>query len=356
MSEHPAASAASAAAPSSGSRELSLHGLEIESRTQLGLVVRRFLHHRLAVGAIVVFVGICALAIFSSPVQLLGYRLPLVHVRLGPRVTAGTYLAAYDFKEVDPLAGEANPTYPASARPSYAHPFGRDPIGRDVFARVLEGTKQSLKVGLGVALISSLLGTALGAVAGFYGGWVDNLLMRFTDLVLTLPLLAVLLVLARFGDRVPVVGQTLSKRDATAVLLVLSLLLWTPVARLVRGVFLSLREKEFVEAARALGARDARIIVRHLLPNAIGPIIVRTTLVVATAILIESALSFLGLGIKAPATSLGLLIASAKDSFTFTPWEIWFPGLMILAICLCINFVGDGLRDALDPTGTRVRV
>ena len=307
------------------------HGLEERARTQLQLIVRRFFRHKLAVGALVVFLGICAMSFFSRSVGV------------------------YDFAAPDPLAGQANPNYPTSARPSYAHPFGRDPIGRDVYSRVLEGTRQSIKVGLGTALISSLIGTVIGAIAGYYRGALDNWLMRFTDLVLTLPLLAVLLVLSRFGYKIPLVGGILNRRDATAVLIILSLLVWTPVARLVRGVFLSLREKEYVESARALGARDRRIILKHLLPNAVGPIIVQTTLVVATAILVETALSFLGFGIVPPATSLGLMITQAKDAFTFTPWEIWFPGLMIVTICLCINFIGDGLRDALDPTGRRMK-
>lgn len=304
-------------------------GLEVQSRSQLQLTVRRFLRHKLAVGALIVFLGICIMSAFSDQIGV------------------------YEYERPDPLS--VNAAEPSTARPSYAHPFGEDPIGRDVYSRVLEGTRQSVKVGIGTALISSLVGTVLGAIAGYYRGWVDNILMRFTDLVLTLPILAVLLVLAKFGGKIPLIGPTLARKDATAVLLILSMLVWTPVARIVRGIFLSLREKEYVEAARALGASDARIIVRHLLPNAIGPIIVQTTLVVAAAILVETALSFLGFGIQPPATSLGRMVTDAKDAFRFTPWEIWFPGLMIVAICLCINFIGDGLRDALDPTGKRVR-
>lgn len=335
--------------------EVYRQGLEVEARTQFQLMRRRFFRHRLAVGASLVFLGICIMAFLSTPLQVLGWKLPYLHVNLGPKVKIGSNIATYDFVADDPYAGSADPEYPKSARPSYAHPFGRDDIGRDVFARVLEGTKQSLKVGIGVALITSLVGIVVGALAGFYRGWIDNLLMRFTDLVLTLPSLVVLLVIARLGKKIPFVGGTLDKHDAVAVLLVLSLVLWTSAARLVRGVMLSLREKEYVEAARALGARDRRIIIKHLLPNAVGPIIVQATLVVATAILIETALSFLGFGIVIPATSLGKQITDAQGSFRFTPWEIWFPGLMIVAICLCINFIGDGLRDALDPTGKRLR-
>jgi peptide/nickel transport system permease protein len=309
--------------------EMYRHGLEIRARSQMELIVRRFLRHKLAVGALIVFIALCMLSFFSKQ------------------------LAVYDFKNPDPIAGAGNPNYPQSARPAYAHPFGRDPIGRDVYARVLEGTRQSIKVGVGTAFISSAIGTVLGGLAGYYRGRLDNLLMRLTDLVLTIPALAVLLVLSRFGHKIPLVGGIVGKKDATAVLIILSLLVWTAAARLVRGIFLSLREKEYVEAARAVGASDVRIMARHLLPNAVGPIIVQTTLVVASAILLETALSFLGFGIVPPATSLGQMIATSQDSFFFTPWEVWFPGLMIVGICLCINFIGDGLRDALDPTGRR---
>jgi peptide/nickel transport system permease protein len=196
-----------------------------------------------------------------------------------------------------------------------------------------------------VAILSTVIGTAIGALAGYFGGWIDNLLMRFTDLILTLPLLAVLLVAsAKFGNG-----------NQYRVALILALLFWTGIARVVRGIFLSLREKEYVEAAKAAGAGDFRIIFRHILPNSLGPIIVNMTLTVAGAILIESALSFLGFGIKPPTPALGLLISDGATEMQTAWWLVVFPGVMIMAIVLCINFIGDGLRDALDPTQRRVR-
>jgi peptide/nickel transport system permease protein len=200
-------------------------------------------------------------------------------------------------------------------------------------------------VALIVAVVSTTIGTVIGACAGYFGSWIDNLLMRFTDLILTLPLLAVLLVASnKFGSG-----------NQYHVALILAFLLWTGIARVVRGIFLSLREKEYVEAAKAAGAGDVRIIFRHMLPNAMGPIIVNMTLIVAGAILIEAALSFLGFGIKPPTPALGSLISDGQNEMQTAWWLVVFPGIAIMVIVLCINFIGDGLRDALDPTQRRVR-
>jgi peptide/nickel transport system permease protein len=181
-------------------------------------------------------------------------------------------------------------------------------------------------------------------VAGFYGGWVDNILMRLTDLVLTLPLLAVLLTAAAM------LGQGSQWR----VSIIVALFIWTGLARVVRGVFLSLREKEYVEAARASGSGDLRIMFRHILPNTLGPIVVNGTLIIGAAIVLEAALSFLGFGIKPPTPSLGALIAGGKQAEQ-NWWLTVFPGLALLVIVISVNFVGDGLRDALDPQQRRVR-
>jgi ABC-type dipeptide/oligopeptide/nickel transport system permease subunit len=209
---------------------------------------------------------------------------------------------------------------------------------------VIWGIRTSEEVGVFVAVVSSILGLAVGAVSGYYRGWVDNILMRITDLVLTLPFLAILLTAAAL------LGQGSQWR----ISIILALLLWTGIARIVRGVFLSLREKEYVEAAKACGAGDMRIMFRHILPNTLGPVIVNGTLSVATAILVEAALSFLGFGIKPPTPSLGVLIQGGQTN----PQQWWltiFPGITIVLIVLCVNFVGDGLRDALDPQQRRVR-
>ncbi|HUY30974.1 MAG TPA: ABC transporter permease [Acidimicrobiales bacterium] len=234
-----------------------------------------------------------------------------------------------------------------SGGPTWQHPFGVDPIGHDVFAQVMQGTKEDIQVALLVAAVTTLIGTTIGALAGYFRGWVDPILMRFTDFILAVPLLAVLAVLANLA----------SKQSGSWfwVAMIIGFLAWTYVARLVRADFLSLRERDFVEAARAIGASNRRIIVRHLLPNAIGPIIVNATLTVANAIILESTLSFLGLGIQPPNISLGTLVASGEGDATTFWWLFVFPAAFIIVLILCINFIGDGLREAFDPRRSRVR-
>lgn len=208
----------------------------------------------------------------------------------------------------------------------------------------MRGTQTSLKIAIMIALGSTLLGAVWGAVAGFYRGIVDAVMMRIADLVLTLPLFAIALVI--------------SSRTGGSwywIAIVIAGLTWAYVARVVRSAVLSLREKEFIEAARALGASDTRIIFRHLLPNALGPIIVNATILVATGILTETALSFLGFGVQPPDTSLGLLVSQAQTAVDTRPWLFYIPGAFIIAIALTINFIGDGLRDAFDPRQQRVR-
>jgi ABC-type dipeptide/oligopeptide/nickel transport system permease subunit len=226
--------------------------------------------------------------------------------------------------------------------PSAQHPFGTDTIGHDMFAQVLAGTATSITTALVVAGLATVIGTVIGAVAGYYGGWADAVLMRLTDLVLVVPLLAILLVLA---------NTVKTKADNWLfIALIMAFVLWTVLARLVRGTFLSLREREFIEAENAIGSSDLRIIVRHMIPNAAGPIVVYGTLTVANAILIEAALSYLGLGIQPPAVSLGYLISSGEGDATVLPWLFYFPALFLVSLVLSVNFIGDGLRDALDPT------
>lgn len=291
------------------------------------LVVRRFLHHRLAVVALVVLLLIALLAIFASTVS------------------------PYDFNP--PLTNEV--LSQARQGPSWDHLFGTDKLGRDQFTRVLYATQKSLQVGIGVALLSALFGVVVGALAGYYGKWIDQLLMRFTDLWFVVPDLAILLILAKNPD--PSFFGLFDLPPATEVsgmIVVIALLGWMPMARIVRGEFLSLREREYVDAARAAGASGRRIIVRHLLPNSIGPIVVFATLEVGLAILTEATLSFLGAGIQLPDVSLGNLISDAESTVgTDLSYLIIFPGLVLFLIALCVNFVGDGLRDALDPRAVR---
>jgi ABC-type dipeptide/oligopeptide/nickel transport system permease subunit len=290
-------------------------GVELRARSQWGYAVRRFVRHRLAMASLVVLVFLCVVAIFAD------------------------FFAPYPFDEPDYF----NITIPPTTEGH--HFFGTDFLGRDTFSRVIYGMRTSLWVALVVSLLATFIGTTIGAVSGYFGGWVDNGLMRLTDLVLTLPGLAVLLTLSVY----------LGQGEPLRVALILALLFWTSFARIVRGTFLSLREKEFVEAAKASGAGDWRIIVRHMLPNAVGPIIVNATLIVAAAILIEAGLSFLGFGVQPPNPALGVLIDEGQSEGLKFWWLVTFPGLVIVLIALCINFIGDGLRDALDPTQRRIR-
>ncbi len=225
------------------------------------------------------------------------------------------------------------------------HPLGTDENGRDLLARLMAGAQISLTVAVSAVVLSVAIGTVLGAISGFYGGWVDFWIMRATDVVLCIPLLPLLLVLTA------IVSATSNKASLSFVVIVLLIgaLSWPGIARLVRASFLSLREREFAEAARAIGDSDARIIFRHLLPNAVAPIIVSATLGIAGVILLESTLSFLGFGIQPPQASWGNMLANAQSTITIAPWVAVFPGLCILIVSLAINYLGDGLRDALDP-------
>jgi peptide/nickel transport system permease protein len=233
--------------------------------------------------------------------------------------------------------------------PSAAHPLGTDDLGQDILARMLYGGRISLAVGVMAMLIGICVGTTVGAIAGQVGGVVDNAAMRATDLFLSLPGLPIfLLVVYLFRDSMKRAFGT----ELGAFILIVALigcLRWMSVARLVRAQFLSLREKEFVEAARALGVPTARQIVRHILPNAIGPVIVAGSLEVAVAILLESTLSFLGLGFPPDIPTWGRILSDAKDNLDFAPHWAIFPGTAIFLAVLSINFIGDGLRDALDP-------
>ncbi|MDO8144298.1 MULTISPECIES: ABC transporter permease [unclassified Isoptericola] len=229
--------------------------------------------------------------------------------------------------------------------PTWTHPFGQDTGGKDYFSLVMLGTQKSLIIAFGVGLISTVIGTLVGALAGYFRGWIESVLMRMTDLLLVIPLLVLAAVLGKMASSWGIWGLTL----------MLGIVTWTGLARLVRGEVLSLREREFVVAAYAVGTSSSRTIFKHILPNAIGTIIVSATLTISAAILLESALSFLGYGVQAPDTSLGLLISEYQTAFTTRPWLFWWPGLMILAIALSVNFIGDGLRDAFDPRQNRTK-
>jgi len=297
--------------------------VEPRARSQWALILRRFLRHRLAVVSLLVLVVLYVVA--SLPHLFAPYA-------LNP-------------KSLQLLA--------ANHGPSAKHWLGTDELGRDQTTRIMYAAHVSMTIGILVALLSTIIGTVIGAFAGYFGRWIDQLLMRITDLFLVIPGIAIIaMAMQGLGNRkFPVVGHVAT---ATLIVAVMSVLFWMPIARVVRGLFLSIKEKEFVDAARASGASSGRIMFRHILPNVVGPIVVNATLVVAGAILLESALSFLGFGVKPPSVSLGAMLSQSESSVgTNTAYLIYYPGIVLLVIVLAVNFLGDGLRDALDPQSVR---
>lgn len=231
--------------------------------------------------------------------------------------------------------------------PSWEHPFGTDGLGRDLLTRTLYGGRVSMSVGLMVVGITLSIGVPIGSIAGFYGGWIDNVLMRIIDATLSIPSLMFLILLAAILRETDL--PFVRSNSVMTIAVVLGILSWPTVARLVRAVFLTVRELEYVKAAEALGASDLRIIVREVLPNGFGPVIVESTLGVGYAIMEESGLSFLGFGIMPPTPSWGNLLNNAQEHLIQYPWLAIFPGLMIFLTIISVNYIGDGLRDALDP-------
>jgi len=226
------------------------------------------------------------------------------------------------------------------------HWFGTDELGRDIFTRILYGGRVSLTVGLLSTFLSVALGIVIGALSGYFGGWIDSILMRITDAFLTFPTIFVLIILGAYlrEQQVPWL-----KNSVLVVIIIIAALSWMWPARLVRGLFLVLREREFVTASRALGGSHLRIIVLHILPNCIGPILVSGTLQMASAIITESGLSYLGFGVQPPTPTWGSILATAQNQVFRAPWIAFYPGLMIFITVMAINYIGDGLRDAFDP-------
>jgi len=287
------------------------------------LLWRRFLRHRLALASLI---GLGLLAAVTLAAPLLAAALGL------------------DANRVDLLA--------RFAPPSAAHPLGTDELGRDLLLRLLYGGQVSLAVGLAAALGAAVIGTALGLVAGYYGGSLDALLMRLADSVIALPLLPLLIVLAavdlaKLG--LPAGLATSENVSLYRIVVLIALVGWTTVARLVRGATLSMRAREFVLAAEALGAGAPRVMLVHILPNVVSPIIVATTLSVGNIILLESVLSFLGLGIQPPIPSWGNMLTGAQELIWTAPALAVWPGALIFVTVIAFNFLGDGLQDALDP-------
>jgi len=299
------------------------------------LILKRFLANKLAVASVILYLIILVFAISA--------------IGLGP--IPGWW--HYSYKDLPTLLNGGTPTL--SLVPKWLggagihlgqHPFGQDTIGKDYFALTMRGIQNSVLVMLVLGLSATVIGVVVGAVAGYFRGWVDAVLMRITDVFIVIPVLVI-------GA---VVGKSSGGFGALGLALLLGAVSWMVIARLVRSEFLSLREREFVEAARVAGASDARIIFRHILPNAVGVIIVASTLLIAAAILLETALSYLGFGIRPPDSSLGLLISQNQSALSTRPWLFWWPGAFIVTLALLVNFVGDGLRDAFDPRQRRFSV
>jgi len=236
--------------------------------------------------------------------------------------------------------------------PSPEHPFGTDTVGRDLLTRTIYGGQISLMIGLTAVIIQIVVGVLIGAIAGYYGGWIDSLLMRFTEAVFNVPTLPLLLVLSKMlSDKIPTIELFGREFSGSVIVItgVIGLTSWMGLARLVRANFLSLKEQEFVTAARSIGAKNSSIIFSHILPNTIAPIIVSSTLGVAGAIINEAYVSFLGVGVMPPTATWGNMLNGAYKYIETAPWTWIFPGTLIVLTVLSINFVGDGLRDALDP-------
>lgn len=303
---------------------------DVEGLSQGQIVRRRFFRHRGAMVGLAMLI-VTALLAFTS-------------IGVGP--LPGWWDKGPNDRN-DILNANGAPTISLGGEGGFAwgeFPFGQDTLGHDVFAQTMKGIQTSLIVMIVIGLVSAVVGILFGALSGYFRGKVDTILMRITDLVITVPVI--------------VIGAVLGVwfRDANPVPLAIALGLvsWTSLARLVRGDFLSLREREFVDAARVAGASHARIIFKHMLPNAIGVIIVNTTLLMSSAILLETALSYLGFGITPPNISLGTMISENQGAFNTRPWLFWYPGMFIVLIALSVNFIGDGLRDAFDPRQRRI--
>jgi len=313
---------------------------EVEGLSQGQIVRRRFFHHRAAVMALVSFASIIVFVMTSLDVKMGPIRIPgwwkwtvedIPELRFEdcPGGTTGCPTLSVD------------PTSDAFGMGT--HPFGQDDIGRDYFALVMNGARRSLMIMFIIGAVSGFIGVVVGSISGFYGKRIDSILMRLVDFIQTVPGIII----------AAVIGKAAGKVGPLYLALFLGVLGWTGLARLVRAQFLSLREMEFVDAARVAGASNLRITFKHILPNAVGQIIVVITLIMAGAILTETALSYLGFGVVAPDVSLGLLISQYESSFTTRPWLFWWPGFFIISIALCVNFIGDGLRDAFDPRQRR---
>jgi peptide/nickel transport system permease protein len=301
---------------------------EVEGLSLGRVVRRRFIHHRAAMISLVLLAVVVILSFSAIGLHIFGVN------------TGGWW--RWNFDQVPNIVNGGRPTLTLVPFNFGVHPFGQDSVGHDMFAMVMRGIQQSLMIVFVTGIVSTAIGTVLGAFAGYFGGFIDSLLMRLTDMVIIVPLLLL----------AAIVGKSVNG-PSVYLALVLGFLVWTTLARLVRGEVLALREREFVDAARVAGASSGRIMFRHILPNTVGVIVVSATLTMSATILLETAISYLGFGVHAPDVSLGLLISNYQTAFSTRPWLFWWPGIFIVIIALTINFIGDGLRDAFDPRQRR---
>ena len=315
--------------------EITLEMSEIAGLSQSQIVRRRFLRHR---GAMI-----------SAAVLLFIVVISATSVGWGP--IPGWW--KFDPNQIVPLSdGDGGPTL--SLRPGWLggsgiqlgdHPFGVDnQNGKDMFAQTMRGIQTSLAIIVVLGILSTAIGVVIGALSGYYGRWVDAVLMRFTDVIIVLPLLVI----------TAVAGYAFDLQGIWPVAIALGIFTWTGLARLVRAEFLAVREREFVDAARVANASDRRIIFKHILPNTVGTIVVSTTLLMGAGLLTEAALGFLGFGVQPPAVSLGSLVNDYQGAYETRPWLFIWPGVFVVTIVLCLQFIGDGLRDAFDPRQKRI--
>jgi peptide/nickel transport system permease protein len=287
----------------------------VKSRSQGQQIVRRFLRNKIAMAGLIVYITMLLIA-FVGP---LFYK--------------------WSFEDQDPAALSAHPG-------TVGHILGTQDIGKDLLALLMRGVERSTFICVIFVVLAGTIGVVIGSISGYFGRFVDNVLMRFVDLILTVPNLIVIIVVA---------SNFPSTRSALGVALFIALFGWMDLARVVRSQFLSLREREFVEAAHALGASNRRIIFKHLIPNSLGTIIVWATLGAATSVIIEASLTYLGFGVQGQDTSLGRLVTDGARAADTRPWLFYFPGLTLMVMVMAINLIGDGIRDSFDPSQTRVR-
>jgi peptide/nickel transport system permease protein len=312
--------------------EVTLEQKETVGLSQSQIVRRRFFRHKGAMVSLIVLIFVLVLS-FTS-------------IGIGP-IPGWWKWTPYDRPPPLNPRGEPTLSLPFFGGEGFAigdHPFGQDETGRDLFAAIMRGIQNTMVVIVVLAILSTTLGVVIGAVSGYFGGWWDAILMRLTDVIIIIPIILI----------TAVAGYALGASGVLTVAIVMGLFLWVGLARLVRAEFLALREREFVDAARVAGASSARIIFKHILPNSVGVIVVNMTLLLGAGILTEVALSFLGFGIRPPDISLGSLISQYSGALTTRPWLFVWPGVFIIIIVLCIQFIGDGLRDAFDPRQKRV--